>query len=127
EDLVFLMLTGMTRAEHRQFGSTGIGGLGAPLLDQIGPGGEMPIPLDLRIYNEYSERAGTDTMRLSLGRSLTEDIWVAISSSVGQERDVKATLGYRISDSLSLSADYENIDETAIGNVGIDLRFRLEF
>jgi hypothetical protein len=127
EDLVFLMLTGMTRAEHRQFGSTGIGGLGAPLLDQIGPGGQMPIPLEVRIYNEYSERAGTDTMRLSLGRSLTDDIWVAISSSVGQERDVKATLGYRISDSLSLSADYENVEETAIGNVGIDLRFRLEF
>lgn len=127
EDLVFLMLTGMTRAEHRQFGSTGIGGIGAPLLDQIGPGDEMPIPLEVRIYNEYSERAGTDTMRLSLGRNLTEDTWIAISSSVGQERDVKATLGYRISDSLSLSADYENIDETAVGNVGIDLRFRLEF
>ncbi len=128
EDLVFLLLTGMTRAEHRRYGSTGLGGIGAPLLDQIGPGGEL-IPLELRIYTEYSERAGTDTTRISLGRSLPgmEDVWISLSSSVGQERDVKANLEYRIDEHFSLSADYENTQENAVGNIGVDLKYRLEF
>jgi hypothetical protein len=133
EDVVFLLLTGMTRAEHRQFGSTGLSGIGAPLLDQIGPGGEL-IPLEVQIYSEYSERAGTDTTRVSLGQWVTDDVWIAISSSVGQERDIKANLDYKIADSLvidgdslSLSADYENDNESQIGNVGLDLKFRLEF
>jgi hypothetical protein len=133
EDVVFLLLTGMTRAEHRQFGSSGLSGIGAPLLDQMGPGGEL-IPIEVQIYSEYSERAGTDTTRVSLGRWVTEDVWIAISSSVGQERDIKANLDYKIGeglanpgDSLSLSADYENDNESQIGNVGLDLKYRLEF
>jgi hypothetical protein len=133
EDVVFLLLTGMTRAEHRQFGSSGLSGIGAPLLDQMGPGGEL-IPLEVQIYSEYSERAGTDTTRVSLGRWVTEDIWIALSSSVGQERDIKANLDYKIGeglfnpgDSLSLSADYENDNESQIGNVGLGFKYRLEF
>jgi len=126
EDVVFLLLTGMTRAEHRQFGSSGLTGIGAPLLDQMGPGGEL-IPLEVQIYSEYSERAGTDTTRVSLGQWVTEDVWIALSSSIGQERDIKANLDYKITDNVSLSADYENDNESQIGNVGLDLKWRLEF
>jgi hypothetical protein len=46
---------------------------------------------------------------------------------VGQERDIKANLDYKISDSLSLSADYENDNESQVGNVGLGFKYRLEF
>ena len=96
------------------------------VMETVGPGGEL-IPLEVQIYSEYSERAGTDTTRVSLGRWVTEDVWIAISSSIGQERDIKANLDYKISDKWSLSADYENDNESQVGNVGLDLKWRLEF
>ncbi|MDD5308808.1 MAG: translocation/assembly module TamB domain-containing protein [Deltaproteobacteria bacterium] len=125
EDIAFLLLTGMTKAEHRQFGSSGAGA-GVAILDQLGPGGEA-IPLELQVYNEYSERAGTDTTRVSLGKWLTEDIWVAVSSSVGQERDIEANVDYKINDHFSVEGGYENDNEGQVGNLGLDLKFRLEF
>jgi autotransporter translocation and assembly factor TamB len=125
EDVVFLLLTGMTKAEHRQFGSSGASA-GVAVLDQLGPGGEA-IPLELQVYSEYSERAGTDTTRVSLGKWLTEDIWVAVSSSVGQERDIEANVDYKINDHFSVEGGYENDNEGQVGNLGLDLKFRLEF
>ncbi|MDJ0764776.1 MAG: translocation/assembly module TamB domain-containing protein [Myxococcota bacterium] len=125
EDIVFVIFTGLTRAEHSQFGGTGMS-LGAPILGQLGPSGGA-IPLEVRVYNEYSEKAGAETTRVSIGRWVTPDVWVSFSSSVSQENDVEAELDYRINDEFSLSTGYENDNEGNVGNVGLDLKFRLEF
>ncbi len=125
EDIVFLILTGMTRTENRQFGSSGIS-IGAPILGQLGPGAGA-IPLEFRVYNAYSEKAGTETTRIALGRWITPDVWVSFSSSVAEERDVEAELDYKINDQFSIMSNYENDNEGPVGNVGVDLRFRLEF
>ncbi len=125
EDIVFLVLTGLTKTEHGQFNTGGMS-LGTPILGQLGPSGEA-IPLELQVYNEYSEKAGTDTTRVALGQWVTRDVWVSVSSSIGQERDVEANLDYKINDSVSVSAGYENDNESQLGNVGVDLKFRLEF
>ncbi len=125
EDIAFLILTGMTKAENRQFGRKGFN-LGMPLIGQLGPGGG-DLPVELQVYNEYSETAGTDTTRVAMGRWISEDIWVSVSSGVGQTRDVEAQVDYEMSDELSVSAGYEDIDEGSVGNVGVDLKFRLEF
>ncbi len=122
EDLVFLLFTGMTKAEHAQFGSRGIAGIGAPILGNVG--GDL-IPLELRIFTEYSEKAGTDTTRVSVGKRITKDVWISVSSSLGQDRDIEANLEYKINDNFSLSANYDN--ESEAGNLGLDLKFRLEF
>jgi autotransporter translocation and assembly factor TamB len=122
EDLVYLLLTGMTKAEHLQFGSQGITSIGTPLLSTMG--GDL-IPLEVRIYTEYSEKAGTDTTRISLGKWITENIWAAFSSSLGEERDIEANIDYRINDNLSISVDFDNESQT--GNLGIDLKYRKEF
>jgi translocation and assembly module TamB len=121
EDIVLLILTGLTRAEHGQFGGVGLG-----QFLQFGPG-SGDIPVELRVFSEYSEKAGTETTRLAIGRWITKDIWVSVSSSVGQERDVGAEVDYKINDRFSISADYENASESSIGNIGVDLKFRLEF
>lgn len=125
EDIAFLILTGMTKAENRQFGRKGFN-LGMPLIGQLGPGGG-DLPVELQVYNEYSESAGTDTTRVAMGRWISEDIWVSVSSGLGQTRDVEAQVDYEMSDELSVSAGYEDIDEGSVGNVGVDLKFRLEF
>lgn len=126
EDIVFVILTGLTRAENRQFGGGAGISLGAPILGQLGPGGGG-IPLEVQVYNEYSDKAGTDTTRIALGRWLSESVWVSVSSSIGQERDVEANLDYKINDQFAASAGYENDNEGQVGNVGVDLKFRLEF
>ena len=122
---VYLILTGLTQTENRQFGRSGLN-LGMPFLGQFGPGGGE-LPVELQVYNEYSESAGTDTTRVAMGRWITEDIWVSISSGIGQTRDVEAQVDYKMNDELSLSAGYEDKDEGSLGNVGLDLKFRLEF
>jgi hypothetical protein len=122
EDVIFVILTGMTKAENKQFGAATL----TPLLSQLGPGGKS-IPVEFRIYNAYSEQAGTETTRIALGRWITPDIWVSVSSSVSQERDVEAELDYKINDQFALSTDYDDDTESAIGNIGLDLKFRLEF
>jgi translocation and assembly module TamB len=121
EDLAFLLLTGMTKAERLQYGGSEI----APFSDLVSNVSGEVIPVDVRIYNEYSEKAGKDTTRISVGKQVTEDVWVAVSSSVGQEREIKGNLEYKINDNFSLFADYDN--ESQAGNLGVDLRFRLEF
>ena len=125
EDIAFLVLTGLTQAENRQFNASALK-LGMPFLGQFGPGGGQ-LPVELQVYSEYSESAGKDTTRIAMGRWLTDDVWVSISSAVGQTREVGAEVDYRISDEFSLSADYEDEDEGSTGNVGLDLKFRLEF
>ncbi len=122
EDVIFVILTGMTKAENRQFGAATL----TPLLSQLGPGGKS-IPVEFRIYNAYSEQAGTETTRIALGRWITPDIWVSVSSSVSQERDVEAELDYKINDQFSISSDYQDDNEGSVGNIGLDLKFRLEF
>ncbi len=125
EDIAFLILTGLTQAENRQFGRAGFN-LGMPFLGQLGPGGGE-LPVELQVYSEYSETAGTDTTRIAMGRWITEDVWVSVSSGVGQTRDVEAQVDYKINDEFSVSAGYEDEDEGSTGNVGLDLKFRLEF
>lgn len=122
QDLVFLLLTGMTKAEHVQFGSSGLARIGTSIL---GPVGGDVIPLEVQIYTEYSEKAGTDTTRISLGKWITESIWAAFSSSLGEDRDIEANIDYRINDNLSISVDFNNESQT--GNLGIDLKYRKEF
>lgn len=123
EDIAFLILTGLTQAENRQF-NRGVN-LGMPFLGQFGPGGGE-LPVELQVYSKYSDNAGKDTTRIAMGRWLNEDIWVSISSSVGQTRDVEAQVDYKINDEVSVSGSYEE-SEQRTGNVGLDLKFRLEF
>jgi hypothetical protein len=123
EDIIFLILTRLTRTEQRQFGSTN---LIVPFLGDLGPDSGS-IPLEFRVFNEYSEKAGSETTRVALGRWITEDVWVSLSSSVSEENDVEANLDYKISDQFSVSAGYENDNEGNVGNLGLDLKFRLEF
>jgi hypothetical protein len=123
EDIAFLILTGLTQAENRQF-NRGVN-LGMPLIGQLGPGGGA-LPVELQVYSKYSDTAGKDTTRIAMGRWINEDIWVSISSAVAQTRDVEAHVDYKINDDVSVSGSYEEDDERT-GNVGLDLKFRLEF
>lgn len=125
EDIVVLLLTGMTKQEHTALDSQGLAMSLAPILENVSSGA---IPVEVNVYSEYSEKAGAETTRVALGKRITKDIWVQVSSSVGQEQDVEGTLSYKINDNVAVSASYDNKNETSkSGNWGLDLRFRLEF
>jgi translocation and assembly module TamB len=125
EDLLFLLLTGMTKAEHSMAGSQGLSGSLAPILGNMSSG---IIPVEVNIYSEYSEAAGEDVTRVALGKRIAEDIWLEVSSSLGQSQEIAGTMDYRINDNFSVSANYDNNKEISTsGNWGMDLKFRLEF
>ena len=125
EDIVILLLTGMIKQEHTAMNSQGLAMSLAPLLENVRPG---TIPVEVNVYSEYSEKAEAETTRVALGKHIADDIWVQVSSSVGQEQDVEGTLSYEINDNFSVSAGYDNKTEISkAGNWGLDLRFRLEF
>ncbi|MBN2715605.1 MAG: translocation/assembly module TamB domain-containing protein [Deltaproteobacteria bacterium] len=125
EDIVILLLTGMIKQEHTAMNSQGLAMSLLPLLENAG---SDAIPVEVNVYSEYSEKAAAETTRVALGKRIADDIWVQVSSSVGQEQDVEGTLSYEINDNVSVSAGYDNKTETSkAGNWGLDLRFRLEF
>ena len=125
EDIVILLLTGMIKQEHTAMNSQGLAMSLAPILENVRPG---TIPVEVNVYSEYSEKAAAETTRVALGKRIAKDIWVQVSSSVGQEQDVEGTIEYEINDNFSVSAGYDNKTETSkTGNLGLDLRFRLEF
>jgi hypothetical protein len=125
EDIIILLLTGLLKEEHSQYGSQGLSMSLAPIIENVSSG---VIPVEINVYSEYSEKAGTDTTRIALGKKLTDDIWLKVSSSIGQGQDVEGTVSYKINDNLSLSASYDNKSElSSVGNWGVDLKFRLEF
>ena len=41
--------------------------------------------MEVNIYSEYSESAGKDTTRVALGKRITQDLWVQVSSSLGED------------------------------------------
>ena len=43
-----------------------------------------------------------------------------MSSGIGQERDVEANVDYKINDKISVSAGYEDSNQSQVGNWGLD-------
>jgi translocation and assembly module TamB len=58
-------------------------------------------------------------VRASVSSGLTND----------QDREVRANLEWRLNQRLSVQGSYDNINDVSstVGNVGVDLRWRLEF
>lgn len=136
EDIVLLLTMGMTRAEADQLQTGDLTGTAAleALATVTGINREVrravPIIDDFQISSQYSPITNQPEPKVSIGKRLNDRLRLSASTGLGDSRQIRTALEWRLSDKTSLQTAYDNINaETAssLGNIGLDIRWRLEF
>jgi translocation and assembly module TamB len=136
EDIVLLLTAGMTRAELDQLGASGIGAsLALNALGTVSGADRVvkqaiPIIDDFRFGSAYSTVTGKTEPQLTVGKRLTNDIRASVTAGLSEDNEVRSNIEWRLNNRLSVQGSYDNINDissSALGNLGMDLRWRLEF
>jgi translocation and assembly module TamB len=136
EDIVLLLAVGMTRAELDQLQASSIGAsialnyLGAASGADRAVKQVLPIIDDFRFGSAYSTVTGKTEPQLTVGKRLTNDLRASVTAGLSEDRELRSNIEWRLNNRLSLQASYDNINDvssSALGNLGVDLRWRLEF
>jgi len=136
EDIVLLLTAGMTRAELDQLGASGIGAsialnaLGAVSGADRAVKQAIPIIDDFRFGSAYSTLTGQTEPQLTVGKRLTNDLRASVTTGLNEDPELRANIEWRLNNRLSVQGSYDNINDissSALGNLGMDLRWRLEF
>lgn len=139
EDILMLLAVGMTRSEFEQLQAGDVGSTAAleALTQLSGVDREVrrAVPLidDFRITSAYSLRTGRTEPQVSVGKRIADRVRVSATTGVGagEARDFRALVDVQLDDTTGVQCSYDNFTTTAsassFGNVGCDLRWRLEF
>jgi translocation and assembly module TamB len=136
EDIVLLLTVGMTRAELDQLAASSIGAsialnaLGAASGADRAVKQAIPIIDDFRFGSAYSTQTGKTEPQLTVGKRLTNDLRASVTAGLSEDRELRSNIEWRLSNRLSVQGSYDNINDvssSALGNLGMDLRWRLEF
>lgn len=136
EDVALLLTVGMTRAELDQLQATSVGAsialnyLGAASgADQVVKDA-IPVIDDFRFGSAYSARTGRVEPQILLGKRLTDNLRASVTTGLTEDRELRSNIEWRLGQHLSVQGSYDNITDIAsstIGNVGVGLRWRIEF
>jgi translocation and assembly module TamB len=136
EDILLLLTVGMTRAEAQQLQAGDLGSTLAleALAAVTGIDREVrravPVIDDFSISSRYSPRSNRTEPQVTIGKRITDRVRVTASTGVSDSSEVRASVEWRLSDQTSVQAVYDNYNTTtasSFGNVGVDVRWRLEF
>jgi translocation and assembly module TamB len=136
EDIVLLLAVGMTRAELDQLQASSIGAsialnyLGAASGADRAVKQALPIIDDFRFGSAYSTVTGKTEPQLTVGKRLTNDLRASVTAGLSEDRELRSNIEWRLNNRLSVQGSYDNINavsSSAVGNLGVDLRWRLEF
>ncbi|MFT5353020.1 MAG: translocation and assembly module TamB [Polyangiales bacterium] len=136
EDLMLLLTVGMTSAEAQQLQAGDVGGTALEALSAISGVNEEVVSAlgvidDFAITTRYSPDTGRPEPMLTVGKRISERIRLSASTGLtGESRTFQTGLEWRVSDQTSFQAVYDNINRESasnLGNVGVDLHWRLEF
>ena len=136
EDIVLLLTVGMTRAELDQLAASSIGAsialnaLGAASGADRAVKQAIPIIDDFRFGSAYSTVTGKTEPQLTVGKRLTNDLRASVTAGLSEDRELRSNIEWRLNNRLSVQGSYDNINDvssSALGNLGMDLRWRLEF
>jgi translocation and assembly module TamB len=136
EDIILLLAVGMTRAELDQLQASSIGTsialnyLGAASGADRAVKQALPIIDDFRFGSAYSTATGKTEPQLTVGKRLTNDIRASVTAALSEDNEIRSDIEWRLNNRLSVQASYDNINDissSALGNLGVDLRWRLEF
>ena len=137
QDDIFLLLTvGLTRAELDQAQSASVGGSVA--LEALGSlsGADravtdaVPLIDDFRFGSAYSSRTGRTEPTVTIGKRLSKRIRANVTSGVADSREVRSNIEWQLSPRVSVEGSYDNVNDissSTLGNLGADVRWRLEF
>jgi len=133
DDIVLLLTVGMTREEAELVGAGGAaaGALAEVFDEALGVservGRYVPIFDQMRLTTEYSPRTGRSEPRIAIGKRISDQVRIEASSALTDTRDFRAVFSYEVTDQLSLEGVYDNNNDQQFGNVGADVRWRIEF
>jgi translocation and assembly module TamB len=136
EDIVLLLTVGMTRAELDQLQASSLGAslalnyLGATSGADRAVKQALPIIDDFRFGSGYSTVTGKTEPQLTVGKRLTNDFRASVTAGLAQDRELRSNIEWRLNNRLSVQGSYDNINDVSsstLGNLGVDLRWRLEF
>jgi translocation and assembly module TamB len=137
QDDIFLLLTvGLTRAELDQAQSASVGGSVA--LEALGSisGADravteaVPLIDEFRFGSAYSSRTGRTEPTVTIGKRLSKRIRANVTSGVADSREVRSNIEWQLSPRVSVEGSYDNVNDissSTLGNLGADVRWRLEF
>jgi translocation and assembly module TamB len=136
QDDVFLLLTvGLTRAELDRAQSAGLGqsvaleALGSLTGADTAVTDAIPLIDDFGFGSEYSSQTGRTEPTVTISKRLSERIRAYVTSRIGA-RDVRSNVEWTLSPQISVQGSYDNINNFStpnLGNLGADVRWRLEF
>ncbi len=136
EDVILLLTIGMTRAEAEQLQADDITGTAAleALTSVTGLDREVqravPVIDDFGITSRYSPRTNRTEPQLSVGKRIADRVRLSASTGLGEQREVRTSVEWRLDEQTSIQASYDNVNTTTtstLGNIGVDVRWRLEF
>lgn len=136
EDILLLLAVGMTRSELEALQGGDITSTLAleALASVTGIDREVrravPVIDDFRLSSAYSVRTGRTEPQVSIGKRIADRVRLSATTGLSEAREFRAVLEAQLSDTTSIQAGYDNYNLTSassFGNVGVDLRWRLEF
>lgn len=137
QDDIFLLLTlGLTRAElDRAQSATAGGSVALEALGRLTGADQavtetIPVIDEFKLGTAYSSRTGRTEPTVTIGKRLSQRIRAYVTSGLSESREVRSNLQWRLSPRVSVEGSYDNVNDissSTLGNLGTDVRFRLEF
>ncbi|MET0591665.1 MAG: translocation/assembly module TamB domain-containing protein, partial [Polyangiaceae bacterium] len=136
EDIVLLLTVGMTRAEVDQLATSGVGGSAAlEALSSITGADSavkkaVPVIDEFRFGSAYSSRTGRSEATVTVGKRVTDQVRANVTSGLLENREIRSNLEWKLTPRVSVQGSYDNVNDvssSALGNLGADVRWRLEF
>jgi translocation and assembly module TamB len=136
DDIALLLTVGMTHSELAQLETGDLTSSAAleALATVTGVEREVHAALpeidDFHIASTYSEQSNRTEPQLFIGKRIADNLRLSASTGISESRDFSTGVELQLNDETSLEAVYKNQNTNSssqIGDVGVDLKWRLEF
>jgi translocation and assembly module TamB len=135
DDVALLLAVGMTHAELARLQTSDLTSTAAleALATLTGVGNQVHRALpqidDFHVASIYSERTNRTEPQLVIGKRLAKNVRLSAATGIAEARDFRTGVELELDDKTSVQAVYDNQNTTGaqIGDVGFDLKWRLEF
>jgi translocation and assembly module TamB len=136
EDIILLLTLGMTRTELSQGLATELGEtVGLEALSSLTGADKavktiVPLIDEFRFGTRYSSRSGRTEPSVTVGKRISDQVRANVTTGLSENREVRASVEVKLSDRMGVQGSYDNANDatsSVLGNVGADLRWRLEF
>ena len=90
----------------------------------------VPLIDDFRFGSAYSSRTGRTEPTVTIGKRLAERVRANVTTGLSESREVRSNVEWRLSPRVSVEGSYDNVNDissSSLGNLGADIRWRLEF